>query len=155
MCDIKFDLKILEFIYTSMDLLTINCAEPWFSFLEKGIKKVEGRKGLPKYRALKPGDILIFRCADRQFYASVEKVDIFKDLDTYLNTVTLPNALPGIDTLEEGRKIYLNWSTQEDIEKYGFLGIWITTKKFSGSTLESICKLGFDEFSELFLPPFD
>jgi ASC-1-like (ASCH) protein len=110
------------------DIHILLCAEPWFSKLESGLKPVEGRKGQPKYRLIKPGDKVVFCCVgqNRQFIATVSKVDSFKNLDEYLTTVTLAKALPGVETLEEGRKIYHQWSTDEEINHYGFLGIWIT-----------------------------
>jgi ASC-1-like (ASCH) protein len=55
----------------------------------------------------------------------VQKVDIFTSLNDYLNTVTLEEALPGVTAFQEGLKIYHQWSTPEEIEKHGFLGIWI------------------------------
>lgn len=105
----------------------INCVEPWYSKLENGTKEVEGRKGLPKYRSIKAGDKILFYCAEenKQFLATVRRVDSFKSLDEYLTAVTLAKALPGIETMEESRKIYYQWSTEEEIENYGFLGIWI------------------------------
>lgn len=107
--------------------LVIDCEDPWFSLLEKGEKPVEGRKGKQKFRELQLGDRVLFRCVgqDRAFLASVEKVDCFETLSDYLHGVGLSNALPGINTFEEGLKIYYQWSTPEEIEELGFVGIWI------------------------------
>lgn len=111
--------------------LTLNCEDPWFSLLEKGEKPVEGRKGKKKFRELQPGDRLLFHCVgqDRQFLAIVEKVDYFKTIPDYLQGVGLSNALPGITSLDEALKIYYQWSTPEEIEELGFLGIWIKPLK--------------------------
>lgn len=107
--------------------LTLNCEDPWFSLLEKGIKSVEGRKGKDKYLSLKPGNIIQFQCTNstRSFIATVVRVDRFTSLADYLNEVTLEKALPGIQTLEEGIRIYSAWSTPEEIQKLGFVAIWI------------------------------
>ena len=104
--------------------IQINCVEPWFSMLATGLKPVEGRKSQPKYLALKPGDELLVCCEDKQFRATVRKVDIFKNLEDYLTSVGLANALPGIETMDEARKIYRQWSTEEQLQ-HEFLGIWI------------------------------
>lgn len=110
-----------------MNYLTINCEEPWYSYLKSGEKEVEGRKGQSKYRELKSGDIVLFKCVgeEKQFLATVTKVDVFKDLDEYLTKVTLAKALPHVTDMEEARRTYHQWSTPEEIEKYGFVGIWI------------------------------
>ncbi len=110
-----------------MNYLIINCADPWYSYLESGKKEVEGRKGQDKYRQLKTDDIIVFKCVgeNKQFYATVLKVDVFKNLDDYLTSVTLAKALPGVTTMEEARRIYYQWSTSQEIEEQGFVGIWI------------------------------
>lgn len=110
--------------------LTIDCEDPWFSLLEKGIKPVEGRKGKEKYISLKSGDTIRFQCtnSERSFIATVQRVDRFNNLVDYLNEVTLEKALPGISTLEEGIRIYSAWSAPEEIQKLGFVAIWITVK---------------------------
>lgn len=107
--------------------LTINCADPWFSLLERGEKPVEGRKGQSKYRELKPGDRVRFQCvgSERFFLATVEKVSCFSTVLEYLQGVTLEKALPGIRDLSEGLRIYSEWSTPDEVKALGFVGIWI------------------------------
>ena len=107
--------------------LTIHCADPWFTLLEKAVKPVEGRKGQNKYKELKPGDQVCFQCVDSEesFLAIVEKIELFSSVLEYLTNVTLEKALLGIPTMEEGLKIYSAWSTPKEIEVLGFVGIWI------------------------------
>ncbi len=108
--------------------MILRCEDPWYSLLESGEKPVEGRKGKEKYRSLKAGDTIFFQCVDgpRSFLAHVEKVDHFDSIISYLEGVGLKNALPGVDSTEEGEKIYSQWSTPEEIQEYGFVGIWIS-----------------------------
>lgn len=107
--------------------LTINCDDPWFSLLKRGTKPVEGRKGQKKYRDLKPGEKVLFKCAESKesFLATVVKVDCFDSLTDYLKTVTLEKALPGVVSFSEGLKIYSQWSSLEEIKTLGFVAIWI------------------------------
>lgn len=119
-----------------MTYLTITCAEPWYSYLKNGEKEVKGRKGQSKYRELKSNDIVLFKCVgeeEKQFFAIVTKVDVFKTLNKYLTKVTLAKALPHVTDMEEARRIYHQWSTPEEIKEYGFVGIWI--KVISNSSL--------------------
>jgi len=109
--------------------LVIDCSEPWYSLIEKKIKPVEGRKGTKKWASITVGDIVIFRDPmnhERTFKAEVIGINKYigvDALDQYLLKETLERALPGVVTLEEGRQIYLQWSTQEEIVVNGFLGI--------------------------------
>jgi len=111
--------------------ITIDCSEPWYGLIQTKIKPVEGRKGTLTWSAIKKGDIVIFRDPDdhlKTFKAEVTGINKYtgKDaLDQYLISETLERALPGVSSVEEGRKIYLQWSTLEQIEKYGMLGIQI------------------------------
>lgn len=37
---------------------------------------------------------------------------------------TLEKALPGVATFEEGLKIYSQWNSPQDIERWGFMAIF-------------------------------
>ena len=103
----------------------MHCLDPWFSLIRAKKKPVEGRKGTPKWRKLKKGDVLVFTNGSEEFETVVERVDAFDTLDAYLFGVGLDKALPGIGDLEAARKIYLQWLTLDEITKWGFLAIWI------------------------------
>ena len=110
------------------------CLEPWFSKILNEEKPVEGRKGKPEYRKIKAGDKIRFLDDDKSFIALVTKVDEFDSVTDYLKGVGLENALPDphVKTIEDGLKIYYQWSTSEQIEKLGFLGIWVQPEKTTG-----------------------
>jgi ASC-1-like (ASCH) protein len=113
---------------------TFDCDDPWFTKIEQGEKPLEGRKGKPQFAQLNPGDIIRFRCTqqqDRTFEATVEKIDRFKTIREYLETVGVQNALPGTESLEEALRIYSDWNAEEDVARYGFLAIWVKVSKKS------------------------
>jgi ASC-1-like (ASCH) protein len=103
----------------------IRCDEPWFSLLARGIKPVEGRKGHAKYKNLKPSDCIRFECGEKAFLANVERVESFQSIAEYLEKVSLDKALPGITDFNEGLRIYAQWNRDEEVEKHGFVAIWI------------------------------
>ena len=49
----------------------------------------------------------------------------YAKIEEYFEDVTLEKALPGIVTLEEGLNIYYQWSSEESVKQYGFLGIFM------------------------------
>ncbi len=107
-------------------LMTIHCEDPWFSYIRDGVKTVEGRKGTHSYKKIKVGDFLNFTNGMEGFVAEVKEIREYASLDEYLKDVGISNALPGVKTLEEAKEIYLQWSQEEQIKTYGFLGIFIT-----------------------------
>lgn len=110
-----------------MKLHRLHCEEPYFSLIRKGLKRVEGRKNSPKYQSIKQGDSIEFYCGDQSFLTEVTEVRLYRDLRAYLEDVTPPKALPGVRTMEEAIAIYLQWSREEEIARFGFLGIFVKT----------------------------
>lgn len=86
-----------------------------------------------KWMSIKPGDQLCFVSPTKEkMLKRVKKIEYypannqgFNPLICYLFKETLEKTLPGINDIEGGKKIYLQWSTQEEINKYGFMGIHI------------------------------
>ena len=108
-----------------MTLFEMTCDEPWFSFLRKGVKPVEGRKNSPKHRSIRPGDTILFKNGDDQFLALVTDIRLYPTLEAYISDVTVQKALPGVASFDEALKVYYQWSTPDEIQLYGFLGIFI------------------------------
>lgn len=108
-----------------MTVFNIHCEDPWFSYIRQGIKTVEGRKKTHSYEKIKVGDQINFSNGKENFIADVTEIRKYKSLEEYFEDVTLEKALPGIKSIEEGLDIYYQWSTEEKIREYGFLGIFV------------------------------
>jgi ASC-1-like (ASCH) protein len=107
-------------------MMSIHCEDPWFSLVRDGVKTVEGRKGTHSYKKIKVGDFLNFTNGMEGFVAEVTDVRSYTTLEEYLEDVTVEKALPGVKTMEEALTTYRQWSTDEQIKAYGFLGIFVT-----------------------------
>ncbi len=107
-------------------LHVLHCEEPWFSYLRKGIKPVEGRKNTFKYQTINVGDLIKFTYQNEHFLVRVTEIRSYASLEEYLTDVTIEKALPGIVSLAEAINTYLQWSTPEEIKSHGFLGIFVT-----------------------------
>ena len=101
------------------------CDEPWFTFIRQGVKPVEGRKNSPKYQKIQVGDFIEFSNGKESFLSVVTEIRSFVSLEDYLRDVTLSKALPSVSSFEDALHIYHQWSTPEEIQKHGFLGIFI------------------------------
>lgn len=106
-------------------IFKMTCDEPWFSFIRKGVKPVEGRKNSPKYQKIQVGDLIDFSNGTESFLAVVVEIKQYPLLEDYLKDVTFQKALPGVSSFEEAVNTYHQWSTPEEIQKNGFLGIFI------------------------------
>jgi ASC-1-like (ASCH) protein len=77
------------------------------------------------------GDVIKVTCPDKLlYYVKVVKINYyppnygeFDPLTNYLICEGLNQTVPGVTTLSEGQRIYLQWSTQEEIDRYGMMGI--------------------------------
>ena len=103
----------------------MHCEDPWFSYIRQGIKPVEGRKGTHSYKKIKVGDKINFINGNDNFLADVTEIREYPSLEDYLKDVTPEVALPGIKTIKDAVDVYLQWSSEEKIRQYGFLGIFI------------------------------
>ena len=97
-------------------------SQPRLDNLVSGKKRVEGRKGTLKWKKIESGNHIIF--FDKNYYKFlVLDVRIYTTIKEYLLKEGISNALPGIKTVKEGIKIYKQWTTDEEENKYGFLAI--------------------------------
>jgi len=103
----------------------MHCGEPWFSYIREGIKPVEGRKNSPKYQKIQVDDFIEFSNGKEHFRTIVTEIRAYASLEDYLDDVTVQKALPNVSSYEEAIKTYHQWSTPEEIQTYGFLGIFI------------------------------
>lgn len=108
-----------------MTIFNIHCEEPWFSYIRQGIKPVEGRKNTHSYKKIKVGDQINFINGQDSFIADVTEIREYDSIEKYLEDVSLEKALPGINSIEEGLNVYYQWSSEEKIRQYGFLGIFV------------------------------
>ncbi len=99
--------------------------EPWFSLIRQGIKTVEGRKATHLFKKIKVGDKIHFTNGTDNFMAVVEDVRQYPSVEKYLEETTLEKSLPGIKTMEEALEIHYLWSAKDNINEYGFIGIFV------------------------------
>lgn len=101
----------------------LHCQDPWFTFIKNGIKSVEGRKNLPTFLSWQPKDKVVFFLGNNQFNTEIVALRRYNSLEDYLTNEKVEKVLPGITSLSEAIRIYLQWSSKEEIEQLGFLAI--------------------------------
>lgn len=97
---------------------------PTFTYIKKGIKKVEGRKFSPKYHVYKKGDNIIFQCEGEELKTIIKDIRLYKSLTKYLKKEGVENVLPCVKTMKDAKKIYNQWSSHKErkelLKKYGY-----------------------------------
>lgn len=104
-------------------ILELNVQEPYFSLIQNELKTVEGRLGKEKYLNLEKGNKVIF---NEILEKEIEKIVKYSSFREMLIFEGLKNVLPNVETLEEGERIYYNFYSQEDEQKYGVVAICLT-----------------------------
>jgi len=106
--------------------LELNVQEPYFSLIETGQKTVEGRLGKDKYFSFKKGDKVVF---NKSLKLEIKDLIKYKSFREMLMFEGLKNVLPEVQTLEEGEQIYYQFYSKADEQKYGVVGICLSSKE--------------------------
>lgn len=100
--------------------------EPWFSLIRDGKKTREGRLNGGDFRQMVEGDVIEFYNNDSGPLEAFEVEIIGKRMyDTVRQFLLseLSNALPGVDDVEQGIKVYRQFFTAEAESRYGVVSI--------------------------------
>ncbi|MCB1111783.1 MAG: ASCH domain-containing protein [Chlamydiales bacterium] len=106
-------------------VLQLHCQEPWFSYIKEGKKIVEGRKYTEKIRKLHPGDKIEFFNGSDRFITEVVAIRVYPSIEEYLRKECVDNVLPGINEMDEGLRIYRQWSNDAEVDAWGFAAIQV------------------------------
>jgi len=102
-------------------------SEPWFSLIKLGLKKCEGRLKKGDFSNMKKGDFIKFENNDfnfkRTFVVKITSIHYYSSFNEYLEKEGLNKCLPGIDSIEDGVKIYHKYYPIEEEEKYNIVAI--------------------------------
>jgi ASC-1-like (ASCH) protein len=107
----------------------MDVAEPYHGLIKSGRKPVEGRKISGRWSKLRRGDIITMTSPGKDsFRVEIVHINFYlpstgDPLTFYLENETLIRALPNVDDIDEGRQVYLQWSTEEEIKSMGMMGI--------------------------------
>ena len=98
-------------------------SEPWFSLVAIGAKKVEGKLLSETWSKLREGDIIEWYNEDlgwkRTVRTKIVSIECYVDFQNYLRMEGLANTLPGIETIQDGIRVYDKYFSLEDQSKYG------------------------------------
>jgi ASC-1-like (ASCH) protein len=106
-----------------MTAYTKHVTEPWFSYIQTGVKTIEGRLYQKDWVNVKPNDTIVFFNDDLTCPVKVTKVVRYSSFAEYLQSEPLKNCCPHISTVDEGVAEYRNIFTAEDEAKFGVVAV--------------------------------
>ncbi|KAK7261643.1 hypothetical protein RIF29_27959 [Crotalaria pallida] len=128
----------------------LHVQEPFFSQLNDGLKTIEGRCASSKYSRVELGNLILINKSVVFEVKGVRRYPTFSDM---LEAESLGKVLPGVESVEEGVKVYRRFYTEEKERANGVLGIAVSkvahqpyislADLFSGLSYEGVqCLLG-------------
>lgn len=95
----------------------------YFDLIRDGTKDVEGRKNSPTWSWVEPGVKFTLRSGNETLEVKCVATRLYASLEEYLMKEGLARTLPGVESVEEGVKIYLQWSTEVEVKRWGIKAI--------------------------------
>ncbi len=109
-----------------MTVYSKECKQPWFGYIFKGIKTIEGRLFKGDWAKMVVGDRIEFYVDDQRFVCEIIALwrkSSFKELiEQYQGKI-----LPGVDLsdVQNGVDVYRQYFKESDEQKYGVVGVEI------------------------------
>lgn len=108
-----------------MKYININVSQPWFTYICKKEKKIEGRLNKGKFSELTKNQIIYFNNNDNICKCKIYNIVKYKSFKEYLEQEGLKRTLPNVKTIKEGINIYRQYYSKDQEDKYGILAIYI------------------------------
>ena len=100
----------------------INIQEPYFTYIERGIKTIEGRLYKSKFRELKIRDSLYI---NNLLLVEVTEIKLYKSFNEMLSHEDIQKVIPGVKNKEEAENVYRKFYPKEDERTFGVIAIKI------------------------------
>ena len=93
-----------------------------YNLIKSGEKRVETRAASPRYKDIKDGDIVVFKCGNDSFERIEKKARKFNNVDKILDHYDVKDINPGVNTVEELKLMYNSYPNYaEKLKKYGII----------------------------------
>ncbi|XP_073222992.1 uncharacterized protein [Cicer arietinum] len=101
----------------------LHVQEPFFTQLKDGLKTIEGRCASGKYNRIELGNRILL---NKSLVFEVQGLKWYPSFFDMLETECLGKVLPGVESVEEGVKIYRRFYTEEKEQTNGVLAITVS-----------------------------
>lgn len=101
--------------------ITLN--SPWYEFVRDGKKLYEGRSAKNDVTKYAAGDLLEIRHhvnnTSPAYTKKIVSLTLFRDFRAALTSLGLGTVLPGVETIDEGVKVYYRYVSQTTQDTHG------------------------------------
>jgi ASC-1-like (ASCH) protein len=100
----------------------IKVSEPWFGYIGNGTKTWEGRLNKGRFSYFDVGTrlkVILEGNPSKYHYLEIVEIRLFDTFEDALMDIGIEQVLPGIDSYEEGVRIYEQFYPMEDQQRYG------------------------------------
>jgi ASC-1-like (ASCH) protein len=118
-----------------MTVRIVSVQEPWFTAIKTKNKTVEGRLNKGKFAEFKVGDFIIFKNDNKQVKTKIKYIHNYNSFKSYLETEGINKCLPGINTIDEGVKVYRKFYSKDDEKTYKIVAIGILLIQSNGKRI--------------------
>ena len=98
---------------------------PFLQYMERGIKKAEGRVATPQVQSMELGDHLYLKGLEEYGIFEVTYLHFYPSFSDMLDGEGLHTMIPFVDTKEEAIQIYESFPCAEEVNEYGCCAIGI------------------------------
>ena len=102
---------------------TITVKQPWFDFIKCNEKTAEGRLNKGLFSKLKIGDEIIWLHQNLKYKVRISYINKYKSFKDMLQEETIQQVLPNMSNIDDGVKVYRQFYSQSDEEKFGVVAI--------------------------------
>ena len=100
-------------------------AEPYFTFVKKGQKTIEGRIKKGYYKFIKPGGHIVIYNEEEtdSVEVIVKEVRDYRTFRELLENEAIAEVLPNVKTVDEGIEVYRKFYTTEQEKEFGVVAL--------------------------------
>jgi len=97
-----------------------------FDSIKNGTKSIETRAATDKYKKIKVGDILVFKCDSEILEKQITSIQYFKTIDEMVTIIAFKKIMPFVNSVKEMKKVYYSFPNyKEKIEKCGLVAFLV------------------------------
>lgn len=123
--------KLLNNLSNSFNPI-ITIKQPWFNYIQSGVKTVEGRLNKGQFAKFGVGSQITWKNPEKLFCrVKITKITKYPSFKELLEKEGITRVLPNIADIPKGISIYRQYYTKKDEDKYGVVAIEMEPMNYS------------------------
>lgn len=107
----------------------ITIKNPWFNYIKKGDKIIEGRLNKGIFKSFTLGEKVVWVNNNNKVETYINYIKKYNNFSDMLKNEGIKNVLPGVDNINDGIKIYRKYYSKKQEDDNGVMAIGVSLKK--------------------------